>query len=287
MEELAETQLVNMERSTFWKEQILFFLNSIFVILLAFWAFLRHPPFKEYRFIAIGVVISLMLYTWLMAKGYYAIGLYPVMLAFGAVYLEKVTQEKFRWLRPICMVIVVIGVLPLLIIGFPYKGAEEMANNQRFRELGLLRWEDGKDHHLPQDFADMRGWREMALITDSAASLVSDGVMVLADNYGQAGALNYYCRKYPAAVSFNADYLRWFPTEQKQHIIRVMEVDEDDDDPQRTQERSVCDTLILVGMVRDEMAREKGTKVYLLKGVKPLAWEIIERERMEKLSKWR
>jgi hypothetical protein len=32
----------------------------------------------------------------------------------------------------------------------------------RFEKLGLLKWSDGKNHQLPQDFADMQGWKEMA-----------------------------------------------------------------------------------------------------------------------------
>ncbi|KKX47100.1 hypothetical protein L950_0228290 [Sphingobacterium sp. IITKGP-BTPF85] len=26
----------------------------------------------------------------------------------------------------------------------------------------MLTWEDGKEHQLPQDFADMLGWKELA-----------------------------------------------------------------------------------------------------------------------------
>lgn len=281
MQELERTQLVNMQRSTFWKEQLLFFLNSIFLVPLALLAFRQYAPFRKYRFIVIGIITTLLIYTWLRAKGYYSIGLYPVLLAFGAVYLEHLSGERNRWLRPMAIIVVVIGFLPLLLIGFPTSKAEQLADKQRYRELGLLRWEDGKDHHLPQDFADMRGWRELAYITDSAIGLVEgpESVLVLTNNYGQAGAINYYSRRYPGAVAFNADYLQWFPSNQRKHIVRVMEPEHDDDDPQRTQERSVCETLILVGEVRDPMAREKGTRVYLLKNVKQEAWEIIDRER--------
>jgi hypothetical protein len=71
------------------------------------------------------------------------------------------------------------------------------------------------------------------------------------------------------ALSFNADYLNWFRFDMPlKHVIRVMEVDRDDDDPGRTEEKSLCDTLILAGEIRDELAREKGTRVYVMKQVK-------------------
>jgi hypothetical protein len=79
-----------------------------------------------------------------------------------------------------------------------------------YRKLGLLRWEDGKDHDLPQDFADMIGWHELAKIVDDAYEPLPDKIntIVLCDNYGQAGAINYYS-KFPEmhAVSFSTDYI--------------------------------------------------------------------------------
>ncbi len=34
--------------------------------------------------------------------------------------------------------------------------------------------------------------------------------LVLCDNYGQAGAINYYTKTGIKATSFNADYIDWF-----------------------------------------------------------------------------
>jgi hypothetical protein len=34
----------------------------------------------------------------------------------------------------------------------------------------MYRWEDGKNHTLPQDFADMIGWKELAVKVDSICS---------------------------------------------------------------------------------------------------------------------
>jgi hypothetical protein len=56
----------------------------------------------------------------------------------------------------------------LLKLAFPIKSPAEIhANDKAMKNLGMLRWEDGKDHALPQDFADMRGWKELAYKTDS------------------------------------------------------------------------------------------------------------------------
>ena len=57
----------------------------------------------------------------------------------------------------------------------------------------MLRWEDGKEYPLPQDFADMLGWKELAAKVDKAYLEFNDPAhtLVLCDNYGQAGAINF------------------------------------------------------------------------------------------------
>ena len=106
------------------------------------------------------------------------------------------------------------------MIAFPNRSpAYIVAHPELYQKYGLLRWEDGQDHALPQDFADMRGWRELAAKVDAAYAALpnTDQTLVLCDNYGQAGAINYYSEKGIQAVSFNADYVNWFDLE---HPIR-------------------------------------------------------------------
>ncbi len=281
MKELADTQLVNMSRVVFLKEQLLFFINSFFVLVIAAVGFIRFRAFRPYRFLFIGYLITILVYIWLRAKGYYSVGLYPVLLAFGAVYLEYLTERKI-FLRIASAVVIILIFLPVFRLAFPYAPAEVLADRREvYRDLGLLRWEDGKDHQLPQDFADMLGWRELAYKTDSAFGLLKekDQVLVLTDNYGQAGAVNYYTINRLHAVSFNADYLNWFPVQKQiRHVIRIMEIDEDDDDPLRTQEKSLCDTLILAGQVESKLAREYGTRIWVMKNVKASVWPVIRSE---------
>jgi hypothetical protein len=77
---------------------------------------------------------------------------------------------------------------------------------------------------LPQDFADMLGWKELAAKVDKAYLQINDPAqtLVLCDNYGQAGAINFYSKHGIHAVSFNADYINWFDLHKKYiHLIRV------------------------------------------------------------------
>lgn len=272
LDELSRTQLVNVKRIDFMKDQLMFFVNSLFIIIIAFVGFVVYPPFKKYHFVLWSYVIAIALYLFLKAKSYYAIGLYPILIAFGSVYLERLLSFGWkRYLKPV-MVIVVIGFfIPMYLIAFPTKSPAEIEeNNKIYKDFGLLRWEDGKDHNLPQDFADMIGWSDLAGKVDSVYSFLPDkeNTLVLCDNYGEAGAINYYSKfKGINAVSMNADYVNWFRLDKPvKNVILVQEAD--DDDPGRTKERPWFDKIMMTGMNDNSYSREQGTKIYLLQGAK-------------------
>ena len=285
MKTLARTQLVNMERTRFLKEQLLFFFNSIFILIAAAIGLIRYHPFRIYRFFGWGYLFSIALYMYMHAKGYYAIGLYPVMLSFGAVYLEYLTENKRKWIFRVTMLAVQLALfIPLFRVAMPNKSPEQIsANIEPYRKFGMLRWEDGKEHHLPQDFADMLGWRELAYKVDSVYNTLPDkkSILVLCDNYGEAGAINYYSINNLKAVSFNADYVNWFPLGMNiKHAILVK--DSYDNDPEMKEERALCDTLYKSGSITNPDALESGTSIIVMKNIKVDVWPRILKEIKEK-----
>jgi hypothetical protein len=285
METLVRTQLVNVERTDFLKLQLLFFFNSLFITIAAFLAFIRYRPFHNFRFIGLGFLFTILPYLYMQAKAYYAIGLYPVLLAFGAVYLEQVTMGVRRIIYRGAMLLVIVTVfIPLFRVAMPNKSPDQIkANPEPYRALGLLKWEDGKDHQLPQDFADMLGWRELAYKVDSVYNTLPDkkSILVLCDNYGEAGAINYYTINNIKAVSFNADYVNWFPMGMTiKHAILVKE--DDDDDPERKEERPLCDTVYKAGSITNHDAREYGTSIFVVKKIKVDVWPRLLKEIEEK-----
>ncbi len=272
LQELTNTQLVNVSRFNLLKEQLLYFLNSTFIIIAAFASFFLYPPFKKYRLFFWSYIITFSLYIFFRAKSYYAIGLYPIFIAFGAVYLEALFNTRRRfYLKPVSIAAVLFLAIPLLVLAFPIRSPREIQeHNGLYKALGLLRWEDGKDHSLPQDFADMIGWSELARKVDSTYNMVNDKAhtIVLCDNYGQAGAINYYSRfKDIHAVSFNADYIDWMPLDKpiRNAILVKFHIDPDS---LRTKEKPLFDTVILAGRLENPYAREYGARIFLLLGAK-------------------
>jgi hypothetical protein len=76
--------------------------------------------------------------------------------------------------------------------------------------------EDLQDHPLPQDFADMlagKKCKESSSCYHSLTPAEQQQTLIFCNNYGMAGAVNYYGRKYnlPEAYSDNASFLYWLP----------------------------------------------------------------------------
>lgn len=287
MKLLTKTQLVNVKRMDFVKEQFLYFIGSVFLILGAFFSFFNYEPFRKYRVFFWSFVFTLFLFVYLRAKSYYAIGLYPVFMAFGSVYFERIFTNRLVWLRYVAILINLLLFIPFLKLGFPIASPAEVAKNPgAYKSLGLLRWEDGKDHQLPQDYADMQGWKELAEKVDSEYEKISDKkhTIVLCDNYGQAGAINFYSRfKNIRAVTMNADYINWIPLDEEiKNVILVQNAD--DDDKERKKEQPLFQKVALTGKIENPYAREQGTSIYILLDAKVSINKILESDIRE--NRW-
>ncbi|WP_162427744.1 glycosyltransferase family 39 protein [Pontibacter pudoricolor] len=274
MQELKATQLNNVKPTDFLQDQVLFFIGSVFLVLGALAAFIVYPPFKPYRFIGICFIVVMLLFLVFKAKSYYTIGLYPVLIAFGSVYWEQLFSRGWlRYTRPVWPLVTIALFVPIVNVVFPVLSpAEIQVKAGKFKDLNLLKWEDGKDHLLPQDFADMQGWQELTQNVTAAYQLIPGSekarTLILCDNYGQAGAINYYGHKsLPQAVSYNADYIYWFPDLPAiEHIILVKEKGEA---PLQESEKQYIGSIKQIGSITNPYAREQGTTVYLLSNVDP------------------
>jgi hypothetical protein len=285
MKVLKETQLNHIDRLDFLKSQLMIMLGALPLIITAIFAFFRYSPFRKFRVVGFIFLLTIAIFTFLKAKDYYALGLYPVLFAFGAVFLEKRMAGKFKTIAPVYIALNLLLFIGISKFIFPLlTPAEITQNKEKFESMGLMRWEDGKNHHLPQDFADMLGWKEMAAKAFIAYNSLSDNekreTLVFCDNYGQTGALNFYNRgKMAEAYSFSTDYLFWIPNELKiKNILLIGNIPDENI-------QKLFEHFAKVAVVENENARERGTSIFLLKGAKEEFSELfkaqIERRRLE------
>ena len=269
MKELAERQLVNVNRLTFLKEQLFYFIGSVVIIISALYALLFYPPFKIYRCFFWAIIFTLMIFIYFRAKSYYSIGLYPIYISFGAVFIEDILKTGWKkYLRVVLIIIPMLLYILLFNLFFALKSPEYIiANAKAYKELGLLRWEDGKDHVLPQDFADMLGWKELAFKVDSIYMQLPtrEQTLILCDNYGQAGAINYYAKHInKTAVSFNADYINWYNLDKRyDNLIRIKSNENKDNELKLSS--PFFDSAGIGGSVTNPFAREYGTTIFVFK----------------------
>ena len=271
MKELAGRQLVHVERSGFLKTQLLFFTGSLFVIIAGLAGLLIVKRFRPYQLFFWSFFFTLIVFVYLKAKPYYAIGLYPMYIAFGSAAITNTLNVRWQKIAlPILISMPVLFFIPMWKYAFPNKGPVEIIKDkEQYQRLGLLRWEDGQDHSLPQDFADMLGWRELARKVDEAYTKIGDPekTLVLCDNYGQAGAINYYTTKGIRAVATSADYLYWFDFARPYaHLIRVKGRSERADELKGT--TPFFETAIAADSITNSFAREYGTVIFVFTGAR-------------------
>jgi hypothetical protein len=92
----------------------------------------------------------------------------------------------------------------------------------------------GARERLPQDYADMLNWREqveeVARVYDALPSHERDRAVILASNYGEAGAIDFYGPRYylPKARSFVGTYWFFGPGDLPGEVVILHGFNEDD-----------------------------------------------------------
>lgn len=157
------------------------------------------------RFRAAGIIyaatIAILIINW-HSKSEYAAPAYTVLFAGGSVLIESLIKRRsYRWLKytlPVLIVLCGLLLSPLVLPFLPVKAFIAYSKATGFQPGGS---EGKKLSELPQLYADMFGWENMAKTVSqvylSIPEKERDGVFVFAQNYGEASALEYYSRKYP------------------------------------------------------------------------------------------
>ncbi len=267
MQELKTTQLDLVKPTDFLKDQLLMSFPGAFIWLAGLLALFLAPwarPFRVIGWIYLGVIGIFLL---LHGKSYYALGLYPVLLAFGGVAWERLVAVKWQlYLRPVLLLLPLFLMAPVVPLLLPVLSPEATARYcQKFKAIGILRWEDGQDHLLPQDYADMLGWEEMAALVRKAYAQIPaaehNQTIIWCDNYGEAGAVNYYNAKYqlPRAHSTNASYALWSPPRVNPKIVILVSYEAPTDLIPHFKSAQI------VGRLNNPLYRESETHVSILR----------------------
>ena len=273
MNKLQETQLQYISPTSFLIDQLIMNFPVVFIWLSGLFALLFVSSLKDFRFVGFAYLIVISVFLLLHGKNYYAMGAYPVLLAFGSYHLEIITSYRYKFVRVILIIIPLVLSYFLVPIELPIMEPAKLAafyEKKNIKKMGVLNWEDGEAHPLPQDFADMLGWEEMARKSAKAYHSLNDeekkNTLLFCDNYGEAGALNYYAKKYklPETYSNNASFLYWMP--DSLDFNNIVLVTDDIHEMEHDFLKNFKE-VVLFDSVTTPYARERGSLILLLKGM--------------------
>ena len=221
------------------------------------------------RWLGYAYILLIAMMIALHAKDYYPAAVYSILLAAGGVALEAWTA-RVRALRPIIAGLAVaegLVVLPMVVPVLPVQALMAYTH-------ALGKGPSSSEHHrmgvLSQDFADMHGWPEMvssvARVYDSLPAQERRDTVVLADNYGEAAAVDVLGRPLglPAAASGHNSYYLWGPRNAGRPT--VIDINGDVSDA-----RKVCATATLAataGTSPYAMPYEQNVPIVLCRGLR-------------------
>lgn len=281
MSALRVSQLAHVSAGSFLRFQLLLG-PSLLVAAAGLWSLYRKtkPELRAFRIIGATCAAAFATLLILRGKPYYVGPIYPTLFAAGGVWLEAFdlgTPRGARVLRVATVTAIALYGALVLPTGLPVLPPERMARYAQ--ALGIAeatRTNRGTMLRLPQDYADMIGWPErvalVAHVYDSLPSEKRAQAVLLAENYGEAGALDYFGPRFglPAAVSAAGSYWFFGPGEKPGGVIITLGVD-------RRDLEHYCGVVTAAGRLTNDWSveEEQDVSVYVceqLKGTLQSLW---------------
>jgi hypothetical protein len=234
--ELGAEQLSHVTVGGFLGSQLEMLGPALLLAVAGLWELLQRGSFRMAALSCIGALAILLVAH---GKGYYLLPVYPVLFGAGAEWTERVSDylanDRGRAVVRAAIVLVIgaYGVFTLPF-GLPVLRPEAMARYATFGPGGMVTTNTGRTLQLPQDYADMLGWRErveaVAHVYDSLPPEQRAKVVVATGNFGQAGAIDYYgpAMGLPHAVCICGSYWFFGPGTLPGEVLVTVGIEESD-----------------------------------------------------------
>ena len=172
------------------------------------------------RFLGYAYVLLIALMIALHAKHYYPADVYPILMAAGGTAIEGWTKRTLV-ARGLIVAATVAAWVFFAPFSLPVLSEPAMLDYTAFvtRALHIPRSALATERHrtaaLPEDWADMHGWPELASTVASIYYALPaeqrDRAAIVASNYGEAAAIDFFGVKYglPPALSGHNNYWLW------------------------------------------------------------------------------
>jgi 4-amino-4-deoxy-L-arabinose transferase-like glycosyltransferase len=223
---------------------------------------------KSYRMLGWCYLVACTVFIVLKGKNYYLAPIYPVLLAAGAIVIERALERRtVVWKATLVAVLLAGGVL-LAPATIPVLPVDAFLGYLDHLPFAIPRTE--KSHAaaaLPQHYADQFGWEEMVATAAQAWNRIPaderPGCGIFGQNYGQAGAVDFFGPRYglPSALSGHQTYHLWGPRGYSGNCLIVL-----GDRPERLHQ--LFENVEYVGASQNPYALESHIPVYICRGAK-------------------
>jgi hypothetical protein len=248
-------------------------------------AFFISPRLKAYRALGWCYVVCFTIFFVLHGKNYYLAPVYPMLLAAGAVVIESAIEgrridvsgtegliagrNRRAWLKPAIVIVLLAAGAHLAPVVVPVLSPDKFIAYMKYLPMKLPVMEHSHARAvLPQWYSDQFGWEEIVAETATAFNKLSPaerpGCGIFAQDYGQAGAIDFYGPRYglPPALSGHQTYWLWGPRGYSGNCLIVL-------DDRRDRLEELFDSVEFVGISADNpYALEQRIPVFLCKGAK-------------------
>lgn len=242
----------------------------ICVIGLLFLLFARNgKPFRVLGIAYLTVVLILIVNR--HSKAEYLMPAYPMLIAAGSVVISRFQAQR-RWLWAVKVVFVILMLADAAIrlpFAIPVLPVETFIRYEKWLGVVPSTSEKKELSELPQGYADMFGWENMAATVARVYERLSPNeqaqTVIFTDNYGEAAALEFFGAAYhlPSVLSGHNNYWLWGYGDYTGQIAIVVT-------GYAEYWREAWDTMELAETIRAPyvMPYENNLPVYLCKGLK-------------------
>ena len=186
------------------------------------------PSMRTFRALGFAFVAILILFLVQTAKPYYLAPAFPILLAAGGIAIETLARQTGAWIEKVATAWLVLGGLFAIPATLPLLPPATLVRYQHFLGVEIPHEERGAAAALPQILADRFGWENLvASVAKVYHSLPDDErarAGILAGNYGEAGAIDFFGPRFglPKAISGHNNYWLWGPRDATGDVVIVI-----------------------------------------------------------------
>jgi len=182
-------------------------------------------PWRPLGWAALAV---LAIFALSVSKAYYYSPAYTLLFPAAGVALERWTERRWPFALRSIVLLLVASALPLAPLAKPLLAEDVYVRYASALGIAPSTGENHRLGRLPQFFADMHGWREMARkvaeIYDALPAADRAQACIYGNNYGEAGAIDFFGPGLglPPAISGHNSYWLWGPRDCSGRVLLII-----------------------------------------------------------------